>query len=64
MRKLNLVLRKLGIELEYELDRDVIELGSFEVLDEIFPKVRLQSKTNKIAVTIQFNIFDLAYVPN
>ena len=64
MRKLNLVLRKLGIELEYELDRDVIQLGSFKVLDEICPKVRLQSKTNKIAVTIQFNIFDLAYVPN
>ena len=33
MRKLNLVLWKLGIELEYELDRDVIELDSFEFLD-------------------------------
>ena len=33
MRKLNLVLWKLGIELEYELDRDVIQLDSFEILD-------------------------------
>ena len=33
MRKLNMVLSKLGIESEYELDKDVIELDSFEFLD-------------------------------
>ena len=33
MRRLNLVPWKLGIELEYELDRDVIELDNFEFLD-------------------------------
>ena len=30
MRQLNLVPEKLGIELEYESDRDVIELDSFD----------------------------------
>ena len=30
MRQLNLVPQKLGIELEYESDRDVIELDSFD----------------------------------
>ena len=32
MRQLNLVPEKLGIELEYELDRDVIELDSYKFL--------------------------------
>ena len=30
MRQLNLVPEKLGIKLEYESDRDVIELDSFD----------------------------------